>query len=316
VIFSIDIAINLLRCSPASSPPFPFTLPCMKKALWQLHIAVFLWGFTGVLGRLIDLNEGWLVWYRLLIAAVTLWLLYALRGQRYTLARKDMAGLFLVGGIQAMHWVFFYASIKYANVTIALTCLSATGLFTAIIEPLLTGKKPNLAEMGLGAMAILGIYLIFHFDPQYKTGIALGVLSALFVSFTPVFNKKYLRQYPAQAVTHYNLTGGLLILSAVLPLYLHFFPEGKSMPTPADWGWLLVLGWLCTLFTWHLAMKALQSISAFTMNLVLNLEPVYGILLAFAVFHENKYLSDGFYLGLALIIAAVFVQMWRITRKQ
>lgn len=287
----------------------------MKKALIYLHISIFLWGFTGVLGKLIDMNEVVLVTYRLLFAVITLWALYLFRKEKFSIQPRHYLSFLLAGAVQAMHWVLFFGSINYGNASIALTCLSSAGLFTAINEPLINGRRLQWPELLLGLLAMAGIVIIFHFDPRYQVSIILGVISALLVSFTPVLTKRLLLVYPAQAVTNYSLSGGLLSLLLLMPVYLQFSPTQKFLPAGYDWLWLLVLAWFCTVLTWYLSMQALKKVSAFTMSLLLNLEPVYGILLAFAIYQENKMLNNGFYLGFALILIAVGVQMVRITRR-
>ena len=152
----------------------------MRSTLIKLHIAVFLWGFTGVLGRLITLNAPLLVWYRIFITIITLFVISWFRGELHKLPLKRTLQLFGIGFIIALHWVCFYASIKYANVSIALVCLSSAGLFTAVIEPIFTKKKFNEIDFLLGFIGIVGIYLIFHFDPHYKIGIIIGLLSTIF----------------------------------------------------------------------------------------------------------------------------------------
>ncbi|MBD0332202.1 MAG: EamA family transporter, partial [Chitinophagaceae bacterium] len=151
----------------------------MKKALLQLHIAVFLAGFTGILGRLITLNEGLLVWYRLAISSVTMWILFSATKKLQRLKMIDVIKLAAIGFVAALHWVTFYGSVKYANVSVALVCFSSAGFFTAFLEPLFYRKKMNLSEIILGVLVIAGIYIIFQFDPKYKTGIALGISSAV-----------------------------------------------------------------------------------------------------------------------------------------
>ena len=281
----------------------------MKKAFIQLHIAVFLAGFTGILGKLITLNEGLLVWYRLLISVVTLWLLALLRKQRVRIPIRTVWQIFGVGAIAALHWVTFYGSIKYANVSIALVCFSSVGFFTAIMEPIVFRTTIDVRELLLGLLAIVGIFCIFHFDPAYKTGIIIGIISAFLGSVFPILNRLLLRNTDSQVLTLYELSGGLLFLSCLLPAYLEMFPTNYKIPNMSDWLWLLVLGWVCTVLAINLSMSALRKISAFTVNLSYNLEPVYGILLAFAVLGENKYLSGGFYVGLALIVLAIVLQM-------
>ena len=284
----------------------------MKQALLKLHIAVFLWGFTGVLGRLISLNEGLLVWYRILITTVTLYFLMRFNNQLQSVAPRQRRQLFAIGFIIALHWCFFYGSIKYSNVSIALTCLSSTGLFTAVLEPAITGKKMVAAEILLGLLAFTGIYLIFHFDPQYKTGIILGITAALLSCLFAIFNKTQVSHNPPKIVMLYELAGGFLLLTLLMPFYLYLLPAQRLLPDKMDIVWLLLLSWVCTILAMDFALQALQKVSAFTQNLTLNLEPVYGIILAFAVYKENNYLSQWFYTGFTLILLAVVLQMIRV----
>ncbi len=288
----------------------------MKQALIKLHIAVFLWGFTGVLGRLISLNEGLLVWYRILITVVSLYLLMRVKGELQIVHGKHKWQLFGIGGLIALHWCFFYGSIKYSNVSIALTCLSSAGLFTALLEPVMTRKKFISVEILLGLIGIAGIYLIFHFDPQYKTGIILGLAATILSCVFSIFNKNKVSYTAPKTMMLYELSGGLLFLTLAMPGYLYAFPPTHILPVSMDWIWLLLLSWLCTILAMDLSLQALQKVTAFTQNLTLNLEPVYGIVLAFVVYHENKYLSDGFYVGFALILGAVVLQMMRVVHQR
>ena len=288
----------------------------MKKAFIQLHIAVLLAGLTGILGKLISLNEGLLVWYRLLLTAPSLWLLALLRGQDIRIGRKDLWRIFGIGGIAALHWVAFYGSIKYSNVSVSLLCFSAIGFFTALIEPLIMRHKVDVVELLLGLLVIAGICLIFQVNPHFKTGIVIGLVSALLGSLFPVLNKRILRRVSSENVTLYELSGGFLVLTLLMPVYLWLFPAPSLLPTLSDWGWLLVLSWACTVLAFNLSMSALQKISAFTVNLSYNLEPVYGILLAFLLFREDKYLNGGFYIGFFLILLSIVLQTLRLWRKQ
>jgi len=288
----------------------------LKKAFIQLHIAVLLAGLTGVLGRLISLNAGLLVWYRLLLTTPSLWLLALLRKQSLRIDRKELWRIFGIGGIAALHWVSFYASIKYSNVSVALLCFSAIGFFTALVEPLIMRHRVDMVELLLGLLVIAGIFFIFQVDPHFKTGILIGLLSALLGSLFPVMNKRILVRVPAETVTLYELTGGFFVLTLLMPLYLWLFPAPSLLPGPADWGWLLVLAWACTVLAFNLSMSALQKISAFTVNLSYNLEPVYGILLAFLLFREDKYLGGGFYIGFFLILLSIVLQTLRLWRRK
>jgi len=287
----------------------------MRKAFLQLHIAVFLAGFTGILGRLITLNEALLVWYRLLITVIVLWVIALLQKNRQHITPASMVKIVGVGFVVALHWVTFYASIKYANVSIALVCFSATGVFTAILEPLIMKRPFNRIELLLGLLVIAGIYCIFRFDPQYKTGIVIGLFSALLASLFPIFNRWLVQEHKPETVTLYQLSGGFLFLTLLLPVYLHFFPTNYWLPNIKDTVWLLVLGLFCTVLAFNLAMNALKKISAFTANLTYNLEPVYGIALAFIIYREDKMLSGNFYIGLLLILLSVVLQTWLVYKS-
>jgi len=287
----------------------------LKKALIQLHFSVFLAGFTGILGVLIHLNEMSLVWYRIMITVLSLTVYFKITQQPVHLSRKLVIRFLCIGGLIALHWVAFYGSIKLSNVSIGLVCFSATGLFTALLEPLLVTKNIQWAELGLGVLSLAGIYLIFHFDERYQLGILIGILSAFLAALFSVLNKQVVDKAPPLVMMQYELTGGLLLLTVLMPAYMHFFPTMQLLPTLSDIGWLLVLSWLCTIVAMQLMLTALKQVSAFTQNLSLNLEPVYAIIMAFLFFNENKYLSASFYYGVALIVLSVVLQMIRVLFK-
>ena len=284
----------------------------MKKAFLQLHIAVFLAGFTAILGKLITLNEGLLVWFRLLITVVSLGLILFLKKRLKRISPKDAIKIFAVGVIVAIHWVTFYGSIRYANVSVALVCFSATGFFTAFFEPLILKRKISVAEVLLGLLGLTGIYIIFDFHPQYKAGIIFGIISSMGSALFPIYNKKLLLRFSPNILTLYELGGGLIALTFLVPVYLLIFPAAYYLPTYTDWLWLMILAWFCTVLSFDLQLNALKKISAFTANLTYNLEPVYGIILAFIFFKENENLNPAFYYGVALILLAVVLQMVRM----
>ena len=283
-----------------------------KTSLIQLHAAVFLWGFTGVLGRLISLNEGLLVWYRMLITIITLFLIMWKQGEIERLPRKTIAQLFLIGGILALHWVFFYGAITGANISITLICLSSSGLITALLEPFIVGSKFSFKEIALSLMGIVGIYLIFNFDSKFQKGIIIAMIAAFLSVVFSVLNKRIINNVSSKSMMLYELTGGWLILTLLMPFYLKSFPSISLFPSSLDWGWLLILSWACTVLAMDLSLKALRYQSVFTQNLTLNLEPVYGIILAFIVFKENKNLNASFYVGFGLITLSVAFQMIRV----
>jgi len=287
----------------------------VRKALLQLHTSVFLAGFTGILGVLIELNEGLLVWYRMAITVVTLLALLVLGKKWQHLPFAQVKKLFGIGMLIALHWVFFYGSIKMANVSIGLVCVAGAGIFTALLEPFILKAKIKWPEVALGALSLLGIFLIFKFDARYRLGIGLGIVSAILASIFSVLNKKEVDKQPAQMMMVYELTGGLFLLTLLMPFYLSYFNVAKVFPSLSDIGWLLILSWLCTVVAMDLILQALKKVSAFTQNLTLNLEPVYGILLAFLVYHENKQLGPSFYLGISCIVVSVVFQVVRASKS-
>jgi len=288
----------------------------MKKAFLQLHIAVFLAGFTGILGRLITLNEGMIVWYRLLFTAVTMWILFAVMKKLERIPLTDILKIGGVGFLAAMHWVTFYGSIKYSNVSVGLVCFSAIGFFTSILEPLVLRKRFNGMELILGLITILGIYIIFRFDTHYKTGIIIGIISTFFAALFPILNRQILQKINVETMLAWQQTGGFITLSILLPFYLQRFPAESFFPGKLDLMWLLILSWFCSVIAFQFSSNALKKLSAFTVNLTYNLEPVYGILLAFIVYHENQLLSKYFYIGFAIIAIALVIHIILVLREE
>ena len=288
----------------------------MKKSFIQLHIAVFLAGYTGPLGRLINLNEGLLVWYRLLITAGTMWILFSLTKKLQSISWQDILKLSAVGLLSALHWVAFYGSIKQSNVSVALVCFSSVGFFTALFEPFLLRKKMNWIELFLGLLVIAGIYIIFHFDPKYKTGIILGVLCAILLAFSMIFLRGFIQRINPETALTYQLSGAFIYLTLLMPLYLHYFPTNYMVPDLKDWMWLLILGWLCSVFAFQLTGHSLKKLTAFTVNLTFNLEPVYGIILAFILFGESKELSWSFFLGFSFIAASLILHVILLLKQE
>ncbi|GAA4316033.1 DMT family transporter [Compostibacter hankyongensis] len=287
----------------------------MKKALLQLHTAVLLAGFTGVMGRLISLNEGVLVWYRLGITAFTLLLIFAVRRKIPRLPPGEIARIAFVGLLVALHLLCFYGSIKYANVSICLVCFSAGSFFSALTEPLLLRKRFNAGEALLSVIGMGGIYIILHFDRRYTTGIILGLAAAFLSALFTILNKKLTDRHTSQTITFYELGSGFLCLSLLMPFYLHVFPGSRLVPSWSDWGYLLLMSWCCTIWAYDLMLNAMKKVSPFTVNLTYNLEPVYGILLAFLIFKENRSLGQHFYMGLFLIFLSVAMQSWQTLRR-
>lgn len=250
-----------------------------------------------------------------MITAVSMWVLFSLGGKIHRISTKDKWRIAGIGFIAAMHWVSFFGAIKYANISVALVCFSSVGFFTALFEPLLFGRKFRAVELWLGLLAMAGIYIIFQFDPQYKTGIAIGVFSAMLGAIFPVLNRRLLQRMNTETLMSWEISAGFVTLSLLLPVYLRYFPVVTLLPGRDNLLWLLVLSWLCSVWAFRLSGNALQKISAFTVNLTYQLEPLYGITLAFIVYGENAYLHLSFYAGLFLILLAVALQSIRVYKR-
>jgi len=285
----------------------------MKKAFIQLHISILLAGFTGVFGKAITLNEGLLVWYRMLISGILLLVILGASQKLKAVSRKDFQRLALAGCLLGLHWIFFYGSIKYSNISVGVVCFSLTGFFTAILAPILNKKKFAASELLLSGLTLLGIGLIFSFDSQYRTGILLGVISSLLVAFYTIANERLAHSFKSEVITVYQMIGGSIGLAFLMPFYLHFFPVETMIPSWQDLGYLVMLSLFCTVLLYMLLTQALNKISAFTVNLSFNLEPIYTIALAILIYKENRELTTPFYIGLGLIILSVVLQMVKVS---
>lgn len=281
----------------------------MRKAYLQLHGAVLLAGMTGILGRLITLNELMLVCYRLLLTAITMWVIFSWRKAIHSISGSIRAKIIMAAVFAAIHWITFYGAIKYSNVSIALVCFALVSCFTALLEPLILRKKLNLIELGLGVVTLFGVYLIFHFDTRYKWGIILGVFSAFFAALFPIINREVLKKTNVETLLLWQQSFGFIFVLLIIPFYNLSVGTIRWIPSWSDIGWLLVLSWFCSVWAFQLSGAALQKLSAFTINLAFNLEPVYGILLAFLVYREDQLLTKWFYIGFCLILAALLMHL-------
>lgn len=280
----------------------------MKKAYLLLHIAVILAGFTGVFGKLISLNEGLLVWYRVLFSSAWLLLILYFFKVSSTTTPREKFNIAKVGMLITIHWVFFYASIKYSNISIGVVCYSLTSFFTAIFEPLINKKKFVVTELLLSFLTLLGIGLIFHFDTSYQLGIALGVISSAFAALYTIYNERLVKTYDSLVINYYQMIGGTIGLGLLMPLYLYYFPVETLLPDTKDTIYLLFLSLFCTVGLYVLFAESLKRISAFTVNLSFNLEPIYAIIMAFLFFDEGKEVNASFYVGLLFVAASVVLQ--------
>ena len=293
----------------------------MKKDYFLLHLSVFIAGFTGVLGRLITLDSAILVWWRMAAAALIMFLYLRIvethgRASLQKYRFKDVLQMGGVGMLLCLHWVFFYASIKASNVSIGVVCFSLVGFFTALFEPIINKHRFSGREFLFSLLTILGIYLIFQFDSRYRLGIALGVVSSALYALFAIANQRVGKHYEAKNMLLWEMVGGLIGLTCLLPLYNMFFPIERFYPVGMDYAYLAFMVVVCTIGLCLLQIIVLQRIPAFTVNLTYNLEPVYSIILSMFIFHEYKELNFSFVVGIALIIISVILQTWSEIRRQ
>ena len=287
----------------------------MKKDYILLHLSVFIAGFTGVLGRLISLDSAVLVWYRMAFAGLLMFafLLFTKQYKKSTFRDKlQMGG---VGMLLCLHWVFFYASIKSSNVSIGVVCFSLVGFFTALFEPIINRHKLSAREFLFSLLTLLGIYLIFQFDARYRLGICLGIVSSALYTLFAITNQRVGKNYETKNMLFWEMMGGLLGLSVLLPIYQIFIPVEKIIPSGMDMAYLSFMVVICTIGLCLLQIIVLQKIAAFSVNLTYNLEPVYSIILSMFIFREYKDLNVAFYCGIALIILSVALQTWSEVRR-
>lgn len=277
-----------------------------NKALLQIHACVVFWGFTAILGKLISLPAYPLVWWRMVLVVAALAMVPAFwRGVR-RLSARTVAIFAGIGVIVALHWVTFYGSIKLANASVAATCMGVAPILVSMVEPWLTGRRFEWLELAIGIVAIPGVALVVGGTPgAMRIGIAVGLLSALLVAVFGALNKRYVELGEPLAVTGVELAAGTIFLTAVAAAWPGALDAWGVVPGPRDLALLLTLSLACTLLPFALSLVALRSLSAFSAQLAVSLEPVYAVFLAMLLLGEQHELSIEFYLGLALLLGSV-----------
>ena len=283
------------------------------KTLILLHTAVFLAGWTGIFGRVISLGGLPLVWYRIMVSVAVMGIVLRLTGRLHALGRSAFLKIAGCGGILALHWVAFYASIQASNVSIGVACIATSCFFTTLLDPLINRKRISLAEVFISFIAIAGVLLIFSLDIRYRLGIALGLLSAALYSLFAILNINVARETGQDSATMllYELIGGVVLLSLLVP----FLPKASLVPGKNDVLWLILLGSVFTVLPFLFQLQALRSLSAFTVNLAYNLEPVYSIAFAAVLFGELRDVNFSFWMGVSLIVISVLIQTYRVRQN-
>lgn len=270
----------------------------------HLHFIVFIWGFTAVIGALISLEAIPLVWYRMLLASVLVLLFVLVTRKPIRFPKKVVYGFCLAGLIIAVHWLTFFGAIKASNVSVTLSVMSTGAFFTSLLEPIFYRRKVIWYEVCFGLIAVIGLYIIFQASASYFLGIVLALISAFLSALFSVINGKYAKRYPASSIALYELSFGVLCITVFLALKGSFTVAFFQLSV-SDWWYLFLLASACTAYAFIASVYVMRWISPYTVMLTINLEPVYGILLALWVLGDTENMSPQFYYGALVILITV-----------
>lgn len=282
----------------------------MLKDYLRLHFIVLLWGFTAILGKLLTVPPVELVFWRTGLAALGLATLLLGRRQPWRIPLGQVWRLLGVGALVAAHWITFFLAARISSVSVCLAGLATLALWTSLLEPLLLWRRVRGYEVGLGMLTMLGLYLVSQAELDQLLGLGVAVLSAGLSALFSVLNSKLVKEHPPLRLTFYEMLGACLSVVLFLPIYSHYFTNGRGVQLDwhgFDWLWLLLLAGVCTVYAFSASVELMKRLSAFVVNLTTNLEPVYGIGLAVLIFGAEEKMSGGFYLGTLLILVSVLV---------
>ncbi|MBN3580777.1 DMT family transporter [Algoriphagus aestuarii] len=278
------------------------------KDYLMLHFIVLIWGFTAILGLLISLPSIELVFYRTLIASVGVALLFLFKKKPILLSRRDLLKITSTGIIIALHWILFFWSAKVSTASVCLAGMATTSLWTAFVEPMFNRTKVKWYEVALGLVVLSGLLVIFSFESGYWLGLLMALGSALLAAIFSVINGNLTKKHSPYQITFYEMAGACLFTLLFMPIYSEFLSDGAGIQWSwkgLDWFWLLILGGICTVYAFSVSVDLMKRLSVFSINLTVNLEPVYGIILAVMIFGESEKMTPQFYLGTAIILVSV-----------
>ena len=271
-----------------------------------LHLIVFIWGFTAILGALITIDAIPLVWYRMLLAVLFIAIYFLWKKKSFKVDRAGLLKFFFTGVVIALHWVFFFKAIKVSNVSVALVTMSTGAFFTALIEPVFFKRKINVLEMFLGLLVIAGLYIIFNFESQYKLGIIYALIASFLGALFAVLNGLFIKKYTADTISFYQLFFGVVFISIYL-LFTNSFSVIFFQISASDWMYLIVLSSICTAYAFIASVQVMKYLSPYTVMLTINLEPIYAIVLALFIFGDKEQMSSTFYLGAFIVLFVVLL---------
>ncbi|MBN8577280.1 MAG: DMT family transporter [Cytophagales bacterium] len=275
----------------------------------HLHFLVFLWGFTAVLGKLISIPSVEMVFYRTLLAAVGMALVMLVWNKSFSITTPVLIKVAATSVLVALHWISFFVAGKISNPSTSLVGFATCSFWAALLEPLLKRKKIAAIEIGLGLVVLIGLGIILAFDFQHPLGLLLGVLSGFTAAWFSISNSKLVHRVNAFTITFYEMLGACLLILIFMPLYMQLPMVGKLqlVPTASDWMYIAIMAWACSVYAFAASINLSKKISVFMIQLALNLEPLYGIVLALLVFGQQEVMSWQFYVGTAILLSAVIL---------
>ena len=271
-----------------------------------LHLIVFIWGFTAILGALISIDSIPLVWYRMLLAVLFIFIYFLFKKKSIKIDKRTVLKFFFTGVVIASHWIFFFKAIKVSNVSVALVTMSTGAFFTSLIEPIFFKRKLKAIEIILGLLVIAGLYIIFNFESQYKLGIIYALIASFLGSLFAVLNGLFIKKHEADTISFYQLFFGAVFITIYL-LFTNGFSVSFFQIPNLDWLYLILLSSICTAYAFIASVKVMKYLSPYTVMLTINLEPIYAIILALIIFGDKEQMSTTFYLGAFIVLFVVLL---------
>jgi drug/metabolite transporter (DMT)-like permease len=295
--------------------------PSTFKDYLLLHFIVLIWGVTSILGLLISLPSLELVFYRTLLAAIGVAVLMGIRKESLRVAPMDLLKIIGVGVLISLHWIFFFWSAKVSTASVCLAGMATTSLWTSFLDPLINKKRIKPFEVALGLLVISGLFVIFQFENGYWLGLFMALAAAFLSALFSILNGRLTFRYSPYQITFYEMAAASLVALLFLPLYSYI--DGTAIQWTwkgLDWFWILILAGICTVYAFSVSVELMKRLSVFSINLTINLEPVYGILLAVLIFGEKEKMTQQFYLGTGIIFISVLIypvlNYWQKKRKE
>jgi drug/metabolite transporter (DMT)-like permease len=274
----------------------------------KLHFIVFLWGFSAILGKLVAIPAVEMVLFRSVIAAGGMAVVIYFSNGSFKVSGSDSIKLLLIGFIVALHWISFFGSARVSNVSVSLVGFATNSLWAALLEPWFNNTRLKKYEVVLGCVVVLGLYIIFSFDFQYKLGLIIGIVAGFTSALFSCFNSRMVKRVPARTITFYEMIGVCTATLLFLPIYKFTWAENQLLqlaPSWKDWIFIALLAIVCSVYAYTVAVELMKRVSVFMIQLTLNLEPLYGIIMAVIIFEQKEKMNLNFYIGTLVILGAV-----------